>query len=119
MRNRQPIRACFIAVFAFACAHSLPPEEDACVGLASAFHALASNKDLGVSFERQLQMIHEENQEDPSPETQQYLTGMLRIIYQFPQTNADELRRQVLAVCTLDRSEERRVGKGCRSRVWM
>jgi hypothetical protein len=89
-----------LAVLLVACAHS-PASENACTGVGRSFHALASNKDLGLSMVDQVRMIRESN-EPSSPEAERYLRGMLSIIYQHPDLGAEEIRNAFLEACTTD-----------------
>ena len=93
-------RLALLIAILFACAHS-PESENACVGLARSFHALASSKDLGASLEDQFRMIRE-SKEPRGPETDRYLRGILSIIYQYPDLDAVEIRERLIGVCTTD-----------------
>jgi hypothetical protein len=94
------IAACFLA-----CAHSQGQPEDACAGMARAFHALGSSKDLGLSLEEQLGLVRalaRESKDPVPPEANLYLEGMLAIIYSHPELDAEAIRSRVLEVCTTD-----------------
>jgi hypothetical protein len=62
MNRLMLIAACFLA-----CAHSQGQPEDTCAGMARAFHALASNKDLGSSLEEQLRLVRGLARESKDP----------------------------------------------------
>jgi hypothetical protein len=76
----------------------------ACLELASAYHSIAKNKDLGSSKERQLMLVRRVAFEDPAAnvESLAFMEHVVEFVYRYPDEDAEAIRQRVLADCELD-----------------
>jgi hypothetical protein len=102
MKRRTPLpsaAACLLTSLLLGCGHMLPKPDESCEQLAGTFHRLAADKDRGTTLEEQRQLVRDERS---YAAVQRYLYGVLAVIYDHPELNADQIRNQVRDSCRVD-----------------
>lgn len=80
---------------------------EACQQLATAYHAIAKNKDLGSSKERQLMLVRQVAFENPSaPQSLAFMEHVVDVVYRYPDKDAEAIRELILADCDIDADGE-------------
>ncbi len=83
------------------------PHPEACQKLASAYHSIARNKDLGSSKERQLMLVRQVAFENPSaPQSLAFMEHVVDVVYRHPDKDAEAIRELILADCEIDADGE-------------
>ena len=81
-----------------------PEPPAACQELATAYYAIARNKDLGSTKERQLMLVRQVAFEDPSAsfESLAFMEHVVEVVYRYPDEDAEAIRRRIVADCEID-----------------
>jgi hypothetical protein len=80
----------------------------ACQQLATAYYAIARNKDHGSTKERQLMLVRQVAFEDPSAsvESLAFLEHVVEVVYRYPDEDAEAIRQRIVADCEIDADGE-------------
>ncbi len=79
------------------------PYPEACQQLATAYHSIAKNKDLGSSKERQLMLVRQvafENRGES--QSLAFMEHVVDVVYRYPDKDAEAIHELVLADCEID-----------------